>query len=340
MYELQALLPARVAREDRASYVVYAAGRAMRAAVSGAFRYRAAVRADYPAVGDWVAVAPRTGDTAATIHAVLPRRSSVERKAAGPRIESQVVAANVDRLFICVGLDRDFNLRRIERYLTLAYNSGVSPAVLLTKADACDSVPDRVTRVAAVAVGAPVIALSVVDGRGLRDIGELIGPGVTTAMVGSSGVGKSSLLNALLGRAAMPVGAVRSHDGRGRHTTTRRELLLLPGGGVMIDTPGMRELGLWGESDGVETAFGEIEQLATTCRFRDCTHEHEPGCGVLAAVTRGELDEHRLASYRKQLAELRFQERKDDPALARAEKERWKALHKAAQKWLRQKRGD
>jgi ribosome biogenesis GTPase len=336
-FESQGLVPARVAREDKQSYVVYGAGRATRASVSGAFRYRAAMRADYPAVGDWVIVHPLSGEDAATIHAVLPRRSSVERKIAGERIEAQVVASNVDALFVCAGLDHDFNVRRIERYLTLAYNSGVTPIVLLTKADLCADAAARVSRVESIAQSAQVVALSVVDGRGMDRLRACIGPGVTTAMVGSSGVGKSSLINTLLGRAAMQVGAVRSHDSRGRHTTTHRELLLLPGGGVMIDTPGMRELGLWGDGDGVDSAFRDIEELASTCRFRDCAHEHEPGCAVHTAIARGDLDPARLSSYRKQLAELRFQERKENPAAARAEKERWIAIHKSARRWMREK---
>lgn len=330
-------IAARVAREDRESYVVYGAGRAMRAAVSGAFRYRAVTRADFPAVGDWVTVQPRDGETAATIHAVLQRKSVVSRKAAGTRVEEQVVAANIDLLFVCCGLDLDFNLRRMERYLTLARACRVTPVVALTKADACDCVEERLAATQALAGDARVLALSSVDGRGLADVRGLLQPGVTVALVGSSGVGKSSLINALLGEARLKTQSVREGDGRGRHTTTYRELLPLPNGGVIIDTPGMRELQALADDDDLGAAFSDIDALAAECRFADCKHEHEPGCQVLAAIEAGELDSRRLDSYRKQKRELSYLERRDDLAAQAAVKEKWKRIHKAAQKWYKQK---
>lgn len=328
---------ARVAREDRESYVVYTAGRALRAGVSGALRHRAASRTDFPAVGDWVVVAPRVAESAATIHAILPRRSHVTRKAAGPRTTPQVIAANVDLLLVCCGLDHDFNLRRIERYVTLAYAGGVAPVVVLTKADCAANAADRRAAVEAVCVGVPCLECSIVDDRGVNAVRGMITAGTTAALVGSSGVGKSSLINRFFDEARLAVGAVRGHDSRGRHTTTARQLLLLPGGGVIIDTPGMRELQAWADRDDVDAAFGEIELLAADCRFRDCAHESEPGCAVRAAVDTGDLPRERLHSYRKQLRELAHLDRKEDPAAAAEAKARWKVIHKAAQKHMKQK---
>lgn len=335
-------IPARVAREDRESYIVYAAGRALRAQVAGALRHRAVSRIDFPAVGDWVAVAPPVRGTAsggggpAIIHGILPRSSMLMRRGAGNTGE-QLLAANVDTLLICCGLDHDFNLRRIERYLTFAYSGGVSPVVLLTKADLCESVENQVAEVEAIAGGAPVVALSNIDHRGVAEVAAFLPRGSTATLVGSSGVGKSSLINAILARDEMKIGAVRGHDSRGRHTTTHRQMLLIPGGGVIIDTPGMRELALLADADDVSASFDDIESLSASCRFRDCTHSSEPGCAVLNAVESGDMDPGRLESYRKQLRELAYFDRKGDPFAEAAERKRWKTIHKAAQQWMREK---
>lgn len=333
------LFPARVAREDRGGYVVYADGRACRAVLSGSVRHRAVSPLDLPAVGDWVAIAPRDGGSRATIHGVLPRRSCVERRAAGARCAPQIIASNVDLLLLCMGLDADFNLRRLERYIAVAWASGAAPLVILTKADLCDDVTQRVAEVSAVAIGASVLAVSNQDGRGLAALVDLLGTGRTAALLGSSGVGKSSLINALLGRHELPVGAVRAGDGRGRHTTTRRELLLTPAG-VIIDTPGMRELQLWLDPDEAQAGFDDIDAAAAECRFRDCTHQAEPGCGVRAAVARGALDAQRLASFQKLQREAQWLAAQEDPRLAQARRARWKVIHKAAQEHMRRKYGD
>lgn len=347
---LDALLPGRVARVDRDSCIVYSASgrgalKAMRAGITGALRHRARSAADLPAVGDWVLLAANQNGAGGLVHAILPRRTCVERGAAGvaPAERSggaaprQVIAANVDVLLICCGLDGDFNISRIERYVTVAYNSGAAPVILLNKADACAAPAEQLTAVEQVAIGVPVILVSALHGTQTDAVRALLPRGVTGALVGSSGVGKSTLINRLLGREAMATGPVRSSDSRGRHTTTHRELLLLPEGGLIIDTPGMRELALAADQADVSAAFADIAGFARHCRFRDCRHESEPGCGVLQALAAGELAPRRLESYRKQLREAHYFETRDDPAARAAERDRWKTIHKAAQKWYRQK---
>jgi len=352
------LAPARVARQDRDSYVVYAAVsqrpspeglgvagggvcRALRVSLRGALRHSAGSAMDLPAVGDWVAVHVRPGQADGRIEAVARRRSCVVRQAPGGVVAEQVLAANVDALLVCCGLDHDYNLRRIERYLTFAYGSGAAPVIVLTKADVCGpAVEERVAEVESIAIGVPVLAVSMFAPARLR---ELIAPFVprtmTAALVGSSGAGKSTLINVLLDRQVMRTGAVRAWDSRGRHTTTHRQLLLVPDGGVIIDSPGMRELQLWNDAGDVDATFADVAALAVRCRFRDCAHAGEPGCAVRAAVERGALPAERLASYHKQARELAWLERKADPVARAEETARWKALHKAARKRYRQKHG-
>lgn len=332
LFEAEGLTPARVAREDKQSYVVYVECGPLRASVSGRLRNNAAGPADFPAVGDWVAIQARPAEQQATIHAVLPRRSMFSRHAAGEAARQQVLATNVDCVFLVSGLDGDFNPRRIERYLTLAWESGAAPVIVLNKADVCAELDARIREVEAIALGVPVLVVSACDGRGLAELRSHVGPGITAALLGSSGVGKSSLINSLLGEEQLRIGAVREDDSRGRHTTTHRELLLLPGGGIVIDTPGMRELQLWARDEAVEGAFGDIEQLARACRFRDCAHASEPGCAVRIAVARGVLARDRFESYLKLKRELRFAARREDVGLIRAERERWKPIAAWAKK--------
>lgn len=330
--EAEGLVPARVAREDKQSYVVYAECGALRATVSGRLRNSAAGPADFPAVGDWVAIQPRPAEQQATIHTVVPRRSAFSRQAAGAAARQQVLAANVDCVFLVSGLDGDFNPRRIERYLTLAWESGAAPVIVLNKADICAELDARVCAVEAIALGVPVLIVSAHNGRGMAELRSHVGPGITAALLGSSGVGKSSLINSLLGEEQLRIGAVRADDSRGRHTTTHRELLILPGGGIVIDTPGLRELQLWARDDALDGAFADIEELGRQCRFRDCAHAGEPGCAVRIAIVRGVLSRERFESYLKLKRELRFAARREDVGLIRAERERWKPIAAWAKK--------
>jgi ribosome biogenesis GTPase len=264
------------------------------------------------------------------IHAVLPRRTKFSRRAAGGREQEQMIAANVDLALIVCGLDHDFNLRRIERYLTLARESGAGAAVALNKADLCTDSEARAEEVLQIAGGAPVVVISAKSAEGIAPILQLIGQGRTVALLGSSGVGKSTLVNQLLGEERQRVQEIRESDGRGRHTTTFRELTPLPSGGALIDTPGMRELQLWAGPESLDSAFAEIAELALACRFRNCAHTLENGCAVQAALAGGELDPERWRSYQKLHAEIAWQERKTDVHAAQAEKQRWKKIHKAA----------
>ena len=295
---------ARVARVDRGLLTVLGAAGEQRVRIGGGL-----YDGSTPAVGDWVAL---RGELAVR---VLPRRTAFVRTAAGRGSAPQVVAANVDLVLVVDALVGNARLRRIERYLAVAWASGAIPAVVLTKADLCPDVPAALAGVAEDAVGVDVLAVSAVSGEGLARLRSLILPGCTAAMVGPSGVGKSSLANALAGRSVAATDGIRE-DGRGRHTTTARELHQLPGGGLLIDTPGLRELALPG-SDGLDDAYADIADRAAECRFRDCAHRTEPGCAVAAAIDRGELDRARLTAWRKLRAEAHRQESRAD-ARARA----------------------
>ena len=329
---------ARVVAEDRGSYVVRAAAGERRASVTGRFMFDAGDDASaYPAVGDWVAVDVRPDG--ASVHAVLPRRTSIVRHAPGRRTVAQVLAANIDVVFVVASVNRDLNLRRLERYLGVAWESGAEPVVVLSKADLAEDLERALADVEPVAIGAAVVAVSAVSGLGLDPIRERIGPGTTVAFIGSSGVGKSTLLNVLAGEELASVAAIRDDDARGRHTTTRRQLHPLPGGGLVLDTPGMRELALWEGDDGLERSFGDLEELAATCRFSDCGHVGEPGCAVAAALDSGRLESGRLESWRKLEREARHLERRVD-ALARAEERRkWKNISKSVGRHMELKYG-
>jgi ribosome biogenesis GTPase / thiamine phosphate phosphatase len=291
----------------------------------------------YPAVGDWVALRPPTGDGRALIQSVLPRRSKFSRKVAGQRTDEQVVAANVDTLFLVSGLDGDFNPRRIERYLTAAWDSGARPVVVLNKLDRCDDPEGCLLEAESVALGVPVYRVSALTGENCDELAVYLGPGQTVSLLGSSGVGKSTLINRLLGREVQRTREVREDDDRGRHTTTHRELFAVPAGGMLIDSPGLREIQLWEGDQGIESAFADIESLAESCRFADCQHQGEPGCAVEAAVTAGALPAERLESYRKLQRELRQIHLRQDELARAQQKKKDKSLHKALREHYRLK---
>lgn len=286
----------------------------VQARIAGRLRHRADGRADLPAVGDWVLLEGAAGDGDARIVEVLPRRSCFSRKVAGGRADEQVVAANVDLVWIVAGLGRELNVRRIERYLTLTWESGARPVVLLNKRDLVpdDEVTAAISRVEKATPGVPVHAVSATTGEGLDGLDPYLEPATTVALLGSSGVGKSTLINRLAGEELFRVGEVRAADEKGRHTTTHRELIRLPCGALLIDTPGMREIQLWEADAGLEAAFPDLEELAVGCRFNDCRHRSEPGCALRQAVEDGEVSQDRLDSYLKLLRELEHLERKKD----------------------------
>ena len=291
----------------------------------------------YPAVGDWVALRPPAGDGWALIQAVLPRKSKFSRKVAGRRSDEQVVAANVDTIFLVSGLDGDFNPRRIERYLTAAWDSGAAPVVVLNKLDLCADPDGCLLEAESIAMGVPVHRVSALTGENCGELAAYLGPGQTVSLLGSSGVGKSTLINRLLGREVQRTLQVRAHDDRGRHATTHRELFPMPTGGMLVDTPGLREIQLWEGGQGIESAFADVESLAESCRFADCCHHGEPGCAVEAAVENGTLAPERLESYRKLQRELRQVHLRQDALARLQEKKKNKSLHKAAREHYRLK---
>jgi ribosome biogenesis GTPase len=330
-YGDQGLHPARVAVEHKLGYGLYTAAGEIQAGVSGRFRHRAGARHEFPGVGDWVVIRRRALDeTRVTIEAVLPRRSKFSRKAAGHAHSEQIVAANVDTVFLVSGLDANFNPRRIERYLLVACDSGASPVIILNKTDLATDLPVAIEETERIASGAPVYAVSSRRGEGLEPLRRYLTPGQTAALLGSSGVGKSTLINALVGSELLDTQDVRLSDSKGRHTTTRRELIIVPDGGLLIDTPGMRELQLWDSGEGLQEGFQDIEALAADCRFRDCRHLDEPGCGVKAAVEAGTLEAARLESFQKLHREASRQALELDRVAQVAEKKKLKAFLKAA----------
>ena len=308
--------PARVVAEHRGGYLIRGERDERLAHPRG--KLRDLVHVEMPAVGDWVAACDAPGGTAA-IEAVLPRRSRVSRKTPWLKSEEHVLVSNVDTVLLVTGLDGDFNPRRLERYLIAAWDSGADPVVVLTKLDLLDE-PDKLVEAESVAVGVPVLAVSNVTGEGIDELKALLRPRSTFVLLGSSGAGKSTLVNRLAGRRLMPTGDLR-RDGRGRHTTRHRQLLVLPSGALLVDTPGLRELQVW-EGD-VSSAFSDIAELAAGCRFNDCMHNTEPGCAVQDAMESGVLDPERYASYRNLERELRSVEIRSSKRLRREEKQRW-----------------
>jgi ribosome biogenesis GTPase / thiamine phosphate phosphatase len=327
-YGEQGLVPARVAVQHRGGYVVLTEDGELEAEAA-----RRQVRSgELAGVGDWVALRVLP-EGQAIVEAVLPRRTAFTRKETMDRTGEQIVAANVDTVFLVSALGHDLNLRRLERYLTAAWDSGAEPVIVLTKADLHpDAAPEAVADVEAIAFGVPVHAVSNVTGEGLGALDPYLGPGRTVALLGSSGVGKSTLVNSLLGEERMATAAVREDDERGRHTTSHRELVPLPRGALLLDTPGMRELQLYADEEALDTAFADIAELAAECRFSDCTHDHEPGCAVRAALEDGRLEPERWESYRKLQAEIRALEIRQDKRLRSEERKKWRQFSRSMRK--------
>jgi ribosome biogenesis GTPase / thiamine phosphate phosphatase len=325
-YDNQKLVPGRISVEHKGLYDVLTEHGELLGEITGKIRFNAKGRHDYPAVGDWVAVSAVPQEGKAYIHGILPRKSKFSRKAAGLTTEEQIVATNVDTVFLVNALNQDFNLRRLERYLLMAWESGAAPVIVLSKADLCDDIQNYIDEVETIAFGVPTFAVSAENGMGLDGLSSYIKEGETVALLGSSGVGKSTLANKLFGQEVLKTNDIREEDGKGKHTTTHRELLVLENGGILIDTPGMRELQLWEGDNSLSHSFQDIDTFAEQCRFRDCTHNNEPGCGVQTAIENGALDEDRYNSFLKLQRELAYFARKEDQKLALAEKARWKKL--------------
>ncbi len=326
------LVPARVSFQSRGIYRLISAQGEFWAEIAGTLRNEALSPANLPTCGDWVLADNPMGRGRTVIRLLLPRRTAFFRKQAGMTLNSQLVAANIDTVCLVSGLDSDFNPRRIERYLVIAWESGASPVIVLNKADACIEAPARAAEAMSLAPGVPVLAVSAMDGRGMEDILSYAGRGQTLALLGSSGVGKSSIVNRLLGKSVQEVREADPDTGRGVHTTSARQLFLLPSGGLLMDTPGMRELQIWSVDAGLDATFEDIKALAEGCRFSDCSHQTEPGCRVRASVEQGELDARRLDNYFKLCRETRYVEQKSSHSASWVEKERWRKVAKEARR--------
>ncbi|HYL86285.1 MAG TPA: ribosome small subunit-dependent GTPase A, partial [Candidatus Angelobacter sp.] len=333
-------VPARVISQHRKFWALAGDFGESWAEAAGKLRLAAEEGADWPAVGDWVAAEIQEPGNAATIQGVLPRRSKFVRKAAGKALHEQVIAANIDTALLVSALDGDFNLRRAERYLAQCWESGARPIVVLNKADACADVQKKALEIERIAAGTIAHVVSAKTGQGFDELEKYLRPGQTLVLLGSSGVGKSTIVNRLLGRAIQEVRQVRESDGGGKHTTTARELFALPGGALLIDTPGLRELQLWDADAGIAQAFSDIEMFAARCRFGNCRHEGEPGCAVQQAVETGTLDLARLENWRKVLREQAFLQRKMDPEARQEQKEYWKTVHRAQRQKYQQRQRD
>lgn len=324
----EGLVPARITAVHKEQYEIIRDTEEKSAKLKGSLFYNDKFSNIYPTVGDFVLVRPNpAGDD--VIYYVLERKSKFSRLDPWKNSE-QVVAANFDYVFIMLSLNMDFNLRRAERYLTSAWQSGGIPVLIMTKADLCEDYEEQERLLESIAPGVPVIAISSYTGEGIEKLKEYFKPGKTVVFLGSSGVGKSSLVNAVSGSDLMKVSEIRENDSKGHHTTTHRQLIALPDGTMIIDTPGMRELGMWEVSEGLDNAFSDIDELAEKCRFRDCTHQKEPGCAVKAAIESGELPEERWNNYLKLKKEARFLEGKENAKIRQEDAARWKAISKAA----------
>ena len=320
---------ARVIIQEKGLYTISCDGNEKIAEVSGKFRYDANEPSDFPTVGDYVVASWPEDGSHSIISGVFPRKSAFVRKVAGMTHEEQVVAANIDTVFICMSLNQDFNLRRLERYIAVAWDSGATPAIVLTKADLCQDTSEKIAEAESVSAGVDIIVTSSKE-EDIDSLSQYLVSGKTYAFIGSSGVGKSTLINTLIGDSVIRTSEIREDDDKGRHTTTHRELITLQNGAFVIDTPGMREIGIMNSEDGVETVFSDIEELVSFCRFSNCTHTNEPGCEVLKAIEEGRLCVDRWNSYRKLMTENLYNT--NEAEYMKAKKEKYKEIAKINKK--------
>lgn len=318
----------RICAEYKENYKIFSEFGELNANISGKFRNNCSSREDFPAVGDWVLFDYIEKENKAIIKDILPRKSKFSRKVAGQQTQEQIIASNVDFAFIVCALNYDFNLRRIERYLSLVWQSGATPVVILTKSDLCSDVQDKVLDVENIAFGVDVHAISNISAEGITFLQKYFVNNKTVVLLGSSGVGKSSLINNLAKEEIMKVNVLRNGIEKGRHTTTHKQMIVLPDGGLIIDTPGIRELQLWDAQDGISQTFNDIEELAKTCKFSDCKHENEPGCAVQKAIANGILEKERLENYNKVQKEQKYLTSRQIQSAAKVERDKWKEIHK------------
>ncbi len=330
--------PARLIEEQRGLFQIMSEQGVKSARTTGNMRHKAADRADLPAVGDWIAAEFPKNEKVALIRRILPRRTKLSRKAAGDVMMEQVIAANLDTVLVMTALNAEFSVRRLERFLTVSRESGAEPVLVLNKADACPDSAAFLEQARSVAGNASVIAISAKTGAGLDALNAWIKPGLTVGLVGSSGVGKSTLVNRLAGNEKIKTAATRATDERGRHTTTHRQLFVLPGGGILLDTPGMREMQFWEADQGLAKTFDEIESLAPGCRFKDCAHGAEPGCAVKTAVEAGTVTQERVDAWRKLKGEANKDYRRKEITPQAGEKAKWKIASKAHRKRIKEKK--
>ncbi len=328
-YAEQGFAVGKVAVEHKQYLRLYSEFGQITCEISGKFRHEARSQGEFPTVGDWIVFRRLADENKGIVQAILPRKSKISRKVAGQHTQEQIIAANVDFLFIVTSLNFDFNVRRLERYLTLAWDSGAGPVILLNKADLCDNPEYFVEQTAEIAFGVPVHFLSASNRDGLEQLQPYFKNNKTCAMIGSSGVGKSTIINKIIGEERQRVDTLRSSVEKGRHTTTQRELIILPGGGLLIDTPGMREIQLWDADRGIAEAFEEITTTAENCHFRDCRHRQEPGCAVRQAVKSGEIQMARYKNFQKMQDELQQLKEKQQLQSRLEAKRQDKILHRA-----------
>lgn len=326
--QLENLSIGRICAEYKENYKLFCESGELKAVISGKFRNNCKSREDFPAVGDWVLLDYIENENKAIIQEILNRKSKFSRKVAGKETQEQIIASNVDFAFIVCALNYDFNLRRIERYLSLIWQSGATPVVVLTKTDLCNNTEEKIAQVENIAFGVDIHSISNVSAEGIEVLQKYFKENKTVVLLGSSGVGKSSLINNLAKSNIMKVNELRNNIEKGRHTTTHKQMIILPEGGLIIDTPGIRELQLWDAEDGISQTFNDIEEIATFCKFCDCTHTNEPECAVRKAINDGLLDRNRLENYLKVQKEQEYLTNRQTQSAAKVEKDKWKAIHK------------